>query len=248
MCLSGLVCHDGSCGEKCRPHKARWRGQLLKGCPQQSHLPGNGPGRGTEQHKGQQPKNNYQACWESPLNKTAMNNNHRGSWNGLKDNSTCLNLFKWSLHVLLNRPLQLNHFKYGPKWSGATPAWKIWSLLWATHSHFHHILPGSNVSRTPPHPMFIHGHVSSMPTASFCASHRSLLIERSLICSLLLDIFPLLSLSFPNSWQAVQILAVCCSPLILCQTFLLHKYTRTLEEMQSDIRRSKRLQLLIYSS
>lgn len=44
---------------------------------------------------------------------------------------------------------------------------------------------------------------------------------------------PLLSLPFPNSWQPVQILAVCCSPLILCQTFLLHKYTRISQEEQN---------------
>lgn len=61
-------------------------------------------------------------------------------------------------------------------------------------------------------------------------------IETSLICSLLLDIFSSPVSFFSKLWQAVQILAVCCSPLILCQTFLLHKYTRISEEMQSDIR------------
>jgi len=62
------------------------------------------------------------------------------------------------------------------------------------------------------------------------------LIETSLICSLLLDIFSSPVSSFSKLWQAVQILAVCCSPLILRQTFLLHKYTRISEKMQSDIR------------
>lgn len=67
---------------------------------------------------------------------------------------------------------------------------------------------------------------------------------------------PLLSLPFPNSWQPVQILAVCCSPLILCQTFLLHKYTRISQEEQNKKNKKKAirhqmatrtLQLVIYS-
>lgn len=62
------------------------------------------------------------------------------------------------------------------------------------------------------------------------------LIETSLICSLLLDIFSSPVSFFSKLWQAVQILAVCCSPLILRQIFLLHKYTRISEKMQSDIR------------
>ena len=75
------------------------------------------------------------------------------------------------------------------------------------------------------------------------------LIETSLICSLLLDIFfPSPVSFFSKLWQAVQILAVCCSPLILRQTFLLlHKYTRISEKMQSDIRWSQKHSSLWYT-
>lgn len=85
-------------------------------------------------------------------------------------------------------------------------------------------------------PVFARGHLSSMHTTSFPASPSIPLLKQASFAVSFLTFLSSPVSFFSKLWQAVQILAVCCSPLIHRQTFLLHKYTRISEEMQSDIR------------
>lgn len=98
------------------------------------------------------------------------------------------------------------------------------------------IPPRAPLSITYPPPVFACGHLSSIHTTSFPASPSIPLLKQASFAVSFLTFFSSPVSFFSKLWQAVQILAVCCSPLILCQTFLLHKYTRISEEMQSDIR------------
>lgn len=135
---------------------------------------------------------------------------------------------------------------------------KLCSLMWATLSIFiSHTL--SSLLDIPPQHTHTHTPLYNLPSCVcpwtliidahniFSCIPIDPLIETSLICSLLLDIFSSPVSFFSKLWQAVQILAVCCSPLILRQTFLLHKYTRISEKMQSDIRWPQRHSSLWYT-
>lgn len=93
--------------------------------------------------------------------------------------------------------------------------------------HFSHTIFTAQLPSQHTHISHFYRHPSCLPMDTYhrCTQHLffipiDLLIETSLICSLLLDIFfPSPVSFFSKLWQAVQILAVCCSSLILRQTF-----------------------------
>lgn len=109
-----------------------------------------------------------------------------------------------------------------------------YSVYFARFEFFQHTRGSPSITHPP---VFACGHLSSIHTRSFPQSPSiPLLKQASFAVSFLTFFFSSPVSFFPQRWQAVQILAVCCSPLILCQTFLLRKYTRISEEMQSFIR------------
>lgn len=218
----------------CVPHQSLWRGPQLKGCPQLSNL------KLKAWERTETTKDNSLKIISPPAVIHSKFGSHKYSLSNftMKRNNT--DLFGWNViffrhdvFLIDSLSCSVQNGKLGKHGRGSAATSRLQCLcgpFWVLPPH-KGISFNNLSSRVCLWTLMINSH------KIFSSISIDRLIETSLICSLLLDIFSPSPVSFFSQlWQAVQILAVCCSPLILCQTFLLRKYTRIWEEMQPYLR------------